>query len=537
MPVSNLDGFLDTLRKSGLVEETTLQQYLAWLRANEGVADDPRRLAHCMVRDAVLSQFQADQLVNGKWRGFHVAKYRVLEKIGIGGMGQVYLAEHKYMKNRVALKVLPRSKSTDPSSLERFYREAKAGAAMDHSNIVRAFDIDFDQQSDLHYLVMEYVDGVSMQDLCKLKGRMPAERAANYIYQAAQGLVHAHAQGLIHRDIKPSNILVDRQGMIKILDMGLARFFNDDQDMITKKYDESVLGTADYLAPEQAVDSHAVDIRADIYSLGCTLYYMLAGAPPFGEGSVAQKLIWHQTRRPKSIKEHRPDLPDDIVAVLEKMMAKSPAERYQTTQEVIDALQSYGSLQIPPPAEDELPKLSPLARMMPDAKRPAGELTFSAADRGPAGRQPAPAWGAETADEEVHDLAVEQRLDPSLSPTKRTLESNRETPAPTRPEKLGRSGPNRFGSAPMAGAPPGSSPQHRPLRASVTPAEGVPAPVHRPASRSRPPQFEARKPDAEPLSPFAEQLKNYTWLWMPLAIGIVVVLVAVNAFLLLRAAW
>src|SRR4029450_5696071 len=209
---------------------------------------------------------------------FTIGKYKVLEKLGAGGMGQVFLCEHKLMRRRVAVKVLPTAKAEDPSSLARFYREAKAIAAVDHPNIVRAYDID--QDENLHFLVMEYVDGTNLQDLVKKVGPLDPSRACHYIYGAAVGLQHAHEIGLVHRDIKPGNILVDRAGVVKILDMGLARFFNDEEDILTKKYDENVLGTADYLAPEQALESHTVDIRADIYSLGATFYYLLTGSPP-----------------------------------------------------------------------------------------------------------------------------------------------------------------------------------------------------------------------------------------------------------------
>src|SRR2546422_8098494 len=231
-------------------------------------------------------------------------------------MGKVYLCEHKFMRRRAAVKILPTSRSNDPSALERFYREARAVAALDHPNIVRAYDID--QDDNLHFLVMEYVDGASLQDIIRKTGPMNPTRACHYLYWSAIGLQHAHAAGLIHRDIKPGNILVDRQGVVKILDLGLARFFNDDQDLLTKKYDESVLGTADYLAPEQAIDSHTVDGRADIYSLGATFYFLLAGQAPFAEGSVAQKLLWHQNRAPKPIREVRPEVPEPIARVVAK---------------------------------------------------------------------------------------------------------------------------------------------------------------------------------------------------------------------------
>ncbi len=209
---------------------------------------------------------------------------------------------------------------------------------------------------------MEYVDGSSLQDIVKKTGVMSPLRAAHYARQGAMALAHASEISLVHRDIKPGNLLVDRSGTVKILDMGLARFFNDEEDLITKKYDENVLGTADYLSPEQAIDSHNVDIRADIYSLGCTFYYTLTSKPPFGEGTVAQKLIWHQTRQPRPLKDWRNDLPDELVAVIKKMMAKAPDQRYQKPHEVVQALEPFTRTPIPPPSEEELPKLSPAAQ-------------------------------------------------------------------------------------------------------------------------------------------------------------------------------
>src|SRR5215475_9455325 len=314
--------FVELVRKSGVVDEKRLDAHLEKLRAASALPAEPNRLAGVLVRDGVLTHFQATQFLQGKWRRFTIGKYKVLEQLGSGGMGSVYLCEHMLMRRRVAVKVLPTAKAEDPAALERFYREARAVAALDHPNIVRAYDID--QAEKLHFLVMEYVDGSSLQEMVKKTGAMDITRACHYIRQAALGLQHAHeAANLVHRDIKPGNILVDRNGIVKVLDMGLARLFNDDTDDLTKKYDENVLGTADYLAPEQALDSHNVDIRADIYSLGATFYFCLTGNTPF-EGTVAQKLIWHKTRPPRPVRSVRPDVPDDIAAIVEKMMSKDP---------------------------------------------------------------------------------------------------------------------------------------------------------------------------------------------------------------------
>src|SRR5438128_725922 len=303
------DDFLELVRKSGVLDEKRLSAYLEKVGATGALPPEAARAAGLLVRDGLLTHFQAEQFLQGKWRRFTIGKYKVLERIASGGMGSVYLCEHKFMRRRAAVKVLPTARASDPSALERFYREARAVAALDHPNIVRAYDID--QEDNLHFLVMEFVDGASLQEIIKRTGRMDPVRAAHYMRQAAFGLQHAHeAAGLVHRDIKPGNILVDRTGLVKVLDMGLARFFHDEEDLLTKKYDENVLGTADYLAPEQALDSHSVDIRADIYGLGATFYFCLTGQTPFCEGTVAQKLIWHQTRQHKPIRSLRPDLPE-----------------------------------------------------------------------------------------------------------------------------------------------------------------------------------------------------------------------------------
>src|SRR5262245_21481345 len=357
---STNEEFLELVRKSGVVDEKRLDTHMKGLRAGGNLPPEPGKLAGILVRDGILTHFQAEQFLLGKWRRFTIGKYKVLERLGSGGMGSVYLCEHKFMRRRAAVKVLPQAKAEDPAALERFYREARAVAALDHPNIVRAYDID--QEEKLHFLVMEYVDGSSMQEIIKKFGPMDVTRTAHYIRQAAIGLEHAHqTAGLVHRVIKPGNLLVDRTGTVKILDMGLARFFHDTEDDLTKKFDENVLGTADYLAPEQALDSHSVDIRADIYSLGATFYYLLTGSPLFPEGTVPQKLIWHQNRQPRPVQSLRPEVPDALVAILEKMMMKDLANRYQTPSEVMVALASWVVTPIPPPSDREMPTISPAA--------------------------------------------------------------------------------------------------------------------------------------------------------------------------------
>jgi hypothetical protein len=301
---------------------------------------------------------------------------------------------------------------------------------------------------------------------------MDVTRTAHYIRQAAIGLQHAHeTAGLVHRDIKPGNLLLDRTGTVKILDMGLARFFHDDSDNLTRKHDENVLGTADYLAPEQALDSHAVDIRADIYGLGATFYYILVGTTPFNEGSVAQKLIWHQTRQPKPVRSVRPEVPQPLAAVLEKMMAKDPDHRFQVPGEIVEALAPWTQTAIPPPPEDEMPRLCPAASGMAVAEVPA------------AGEAAAP----KTADKAAAARAARQ---PAAAP---------------RP------------AAPVAAGSPRQAPDAGPLAPEPrksAPAQPAPKPAAEPEEENHTPSWEQITSDTEDLTaradtdPFSDSLKK-----------------------------
>jgi serine/threonine protein kinase len=356
---ANTPEFLDLVRKSGVVDEKRLDGHIENLKGAGLLPPEASKAAGVLIRDGFLTHFQADNILQGKWRRFTIGKYKVLEKIGSGGMGQVYLCEHKLMRRRVAVKVLPTARAADDAARERFYREARVVAAVDHPNLVHAYDID--QDENLHFLVMEYVDGASFQDIVKKAGPLDLNRACHYLRQAALGLQHAHEAGLVHRDIKPGNIMLDRSGVVKILDMGLARFFHDEDDVLTKKYDDNNMGTLDYQAPEQAIDSHGVDIRADIYGLGATFFFMLTGKTPFGEGTIAQKAMWHQTRQPRRLAEYRSDVPSAIQEMLDKMMAKEPDQRFAVPAEIAEVLSPFTRTPIGPPPESEMPRLSPAA--------------------------------------------------------------------------------------------------------------------------------------------------------------------------------
>lgn len=270
-------------------------------------------------------------------------RYRIIRQLGQGGMGIVYQAEHKLMERPVALKVISSRLMKNELAVERFHQEVKAAAKLSHRNIVAAYDAE--QAGDMHFLVMEYIDGISLDQLVARRKPLPVLHACNYVMQAAQGLQHAYERGTVHRDIKPHNLMRTTRGTIKILDFGLARFATQSEqspDDPGLTADFTALGTPDYMAPEQARDSKRADIRADLYSLGCTLYFLLAGHAPFPEGTAFEKVLGHCERQPRKLSEIRDDIPPQVIAVIEKLMAKSPDARYQTPAEVVEVLKPYG---------------------------------------------------------------------------------------------------------------------------------------------------------------------------------------------------
>jgi WD40 repeat protein len=254
-------------------------------------------------------------------------------------MGAVFKAEHRLMERTVALKVISKSLVEKLAAVERFRREVKAAAKLSHPNIVTAYDAE--QAGDAHFLVMEHVEGVSLAQLVEKRGPLPVVQACHFVRQAALGLQHAHEAGMVHRDLKPQNLMVTPKGMVKILDFGLARFVSEASPAAGLTQESAVLGTPDYMAPEQATEASKADIRADLYSLGCTLYFLLAGKPPFPGDSVMAKLLAHAQEQPRSVTELRKDVPAGLVQVLKRLLAKDPAQRYQTPREVAQALTPF----------------------------------------------------------------------------------------------------------------------------------------------------------------------------------------------------
>ena len=335
----NVETFVAVLKKSGLVEPARLQKAIASFTPT---GTDATQLVEFLISNNTITRWQSEKLLQGKHKGYFLGKYRLLSLLGKGGMSSVYLAEHTLMRRRCALKVLPTKRVNDSSYLARFHREAQAVASLDHPNIVRAYDVDHqaDRENEIHFLVMEYVEGDSLQELVQKHGVCSFLNAAEYTRQSALGLQHAHEAGMVHRDVKPGNLLVDLNGTVKVLDLGLARFFTGEEEgeSLTVAHDEKVLGTADYLAPEQALDSHTVDARADIYGLGCTMFFLLTGRPPFIEGTLTQRLMAHQTKTPPTVESLRTDTPATLAAILRTMMAKKAEDRHPTAKATAEAL-------------------------------------------------------------------------------------------------------------------------------------------------------------------------------------------------------
>jgi len=335
------EKLVELVRKSELATPAVIDAALDAIRAenNGALPEDSAVLAKALQQHHVVTRWHCDKLLQGKYKGFFLGKHKLLGHIGSGGMSSVYLAEHMMMHTKRAIKVLPQSRLGKSSYLARFQQEAKAIASLNHPNIVRAYDID--NQGDTHYIVMEYVDGDDLQTMVKKNGPMAFDKVADYIAQAAHGLQHAHDVGLIHRDVKPANLLVNSADRVKLLDLGLALFSDDKQASLTIDYNDKVLGTADYLAPEQALNSHKVDARADLYGLGCTMYFLLTGQPPFPDGTIAQRIAKHQALMPTDVRKLRPQCPGELEGICVKLLQKDPKFRYASAAQTAEVLETW----------------------------------------------------------------------------------------------------------------------------------------------------------------------------------------------------
>jgi len=344
MSIDSVMTLVEALRYERLLTQSQLDQLTEEVLAD---FDSPQALARSLVQHGWLTVYQINHLFEDRAQDLVIGPYCILDRLGEGGVSEVYKAWDTRRYRPVALKVLREDLRSEPDAVRQFERELQAVTRLTHPNIVRTFDAD--RIGNTHYFAMEFVEGTDLGKVVQLSGPLPVGEACDYIRQVASGLQYTHTMGLVHRDIKPANLfLITPPGydkpapgvawkrpadpVIKILDWGLARLQvpgEAPEPVSTGSEKGMLIGTADYIAPEQASDPHLVDIRADIYSLGCTFYYLLTGQPPFPGSSLMQKILLHQQAEPPPIRSVRPDVPEELASILQKMVAKQPESRYQ----------------------------------------------------------------------------------------------------------------------------------------------------------------------------------------------------------------
>ena len=367
MPIASVSALLRLLDEYGLVDPEQRPHIAKLAQTGPG---DPRAFARELVQRGLLTPYQINQLFRDNGTSLLLGSYVVLEQLGSGGMGNVLKARHQKLGRIVALKIIHRDKLNNPAVVKRFLREIRVAAQLDHPHIVHAYDAE--EVNGAKVLVMEYLEGADLGKMVKDTGPLSVRDACDYVRQAALGLQHAYEKGLVHRDIKPSNLMLQTSGSqfggsatIKLLDLGLALL---QQPLVDGSVSGpltvagKVVGTVDFLAPEQARDASSVDIRADLYGLGCTFYYLLTGQPPFNGATVTNKLFKHALEEPERVEHLRPEVPPTVAVVIRKLMAKRPDDRYQTPAELAVALEEILSgrpAKTAPAARDGVKKAVP----------------------------------------------------------------------------------------------------------------------------------------------------------------------------------
>jgi serine/threonine protein kinase len=385
------DQFIQNLNDSGLWSRQEIDKTLQDL-AGAAAAPDGTALAQLLTTAGKLTGFQAEAVYERRFAELVIGNYEVLDRLGVGAMGTVYKGRHRHLKRVVALKVLPRDVGQAPAIMRRFQREVVAVARLNHPNIVMAYDADEAEAG--RYLVMEFVNGRDLATEVVQRGPLPVREAVDCVLQAARGMAYAHAQGIVHRDIKPANLMRDISGMVKVADLGLARI----SDALTKPGEAvsrltqvgGVLGTVSFMSPEQARDSTTIDHRADIYSLGCTLYYLLTAQVPYLGMSVMETVLKHRDAPIPSLCAARAEIPPALDAIYGRMVAKKPGDRFQSMTEVAQALESIGTSfeeQTKGAGPEVVPAAGPSRLSMNVETSMSASLgpTAQAVDRGPRG--------------------------------------------------------------------------------------------------------------------------------------------------------
>ncbi len=363
MEAESVEAVCNLLARSGLLTAAQVRGLLPRWRGAGGAGDGAAFCAW-LVSGGYLTEYQAGLVLRGKVDHFFFGPYKLLERVGKGRMAGVYKAVHT-LGQAVAIKVLPPSKAADKLLLRRFQREARLAMRLKHPNVVRTFQAG--EVDGLHYIVMEYLEGETLEDVIGRRGPLPPPEAVRLVHQALLGLQHVHELGMIHRDVKPGNLMLvggtpesTRKATAKLMDIGLGKALFDEggtsDGSLALTNEGSLLGTPDYMAPEQARDVQAADIRADIYAAGCTLYHALAGQVPFPESNLVKLLMRHATEAPRPLSQLNPAVPDGLRQIVEWMMAKDPAKRYPTPGRAAQALQVYLAAGEEPPSRPD-PKM------------------------------------------------------------------------------------------------------------------------------------------------------------------------------------
>jgi serine/threonine-protein kinase len=332
-PKESLACFVNAIERSRILTPGQMQELAEHLRGHQ---PDVRALGRALLDWGWLTPYQVNQASLGREHRLSVDHYVLLARVGRGSTGEVFKARHRLMGRLAAVKLIHAERLASPNAVARFLREAEAAARLNHPNVVHAYDAG--QAGGTYYLAMEYVEGIDLGRLVEAQGPLDAVRACDCIRQAALGLAHALGRGVVHRDVKPSNLLLEEgSSVVKVVDLGLARLEWIEGNAGPLTLAGNAVGTADYLAPEQVMGCPA-DARSDLYGLGCTLYYLLTGRPPFPGGSVAQKLLHHLHDEPEPVERLRPGLPSGLAELQRRLMAKKPHDRFQGPAEAANAL-------------------------------------------------------------------------------------------------------------------------------------------------------------------------------------------------------